>query len=163
MKKTVMRHLVVNLTEEEITRCSQELARVTTQQAELEEEKKTVTSSYKEKLDRCVSDSRSLARKISTKQDMRETECEWVMDYEQRLAKLFRLDTMEEVERRKLTADELQEDLKFNQGEGNSDTESSSICMNNDCDNFNKSENNGCNAFEYVHECEKMKPQEVMA
>ena len=67
----VTRNLVVNLTEDEITRCSQELARVTTQQAELEEEKKTVTSSYKEKLDRCVSDSRSLARKISTRQDIK--------------------------------------------------------------------------------------------
>lgn len=156
-KQLVMRHLVVNLTEEEITRCSQELARVTTQQAELEEEKKTVTSSYKEKLDRCISDSRCLASKISTKQDMREVECEWQMDYDQRLAKLFRLDTFEEVERRKLTADELQEELKFNQQQAESGTEGDeiTICRNSDCPNLDKSEGNGCNAFEHVHECDK--------
>lgn len=151
-KQNVMRHLVVNLTEEEITRCSQELARVTTQQAELEEEKKTVTSSYKEKLDRCISDSRCLARKISTKQDMREVECEWVMDYGNRIAKLFRLDTYEEVERRKLTADELQEELQFTKEE---EDDGLTVCGNIDCPNFDKSENNGCTSFEHVSECEK--------
>jgi hypothetical protein len=131
---------------------------VTTQQAELEEEKKTVTSGFKEKIDRCISDSRCLARKISTRQDMREVECEWQMDYANRLAKLFRTDTWEEVERRKLTADELQEELQFNQGDEESETEDSpAVCINDECDNFDKSENNGCTAFEHVHECERVK------
>lgn len=163
-KKTVSRHLVVNLTEDEITRCSQELARVTTQQAELEEEKKTVVSGFKEKIDRCISDSRCLARKISTRQDMREVECEWEMNYDLRIAKLIRLDTMEEVERRKLTADELQEELKFNQepeGAAEEDEETSpqvfnniDVCKNAICMNYSSVDTNGCSVFEHVYECE---------
>lgn len=108
------RSLVVNLTEQEIMEYSKELARTTTLQAEIEEEKKTVTSSFKEKLDRCISDSRSLARKISTRQDYREVECEWRFDYNRRVKTLFRMDTWEQVEERKLTADELQDELDFN-------------------------------------------------
>lgn len=106
--KTIKRSLVVNLTEEEISACAKELARVTTQQAEIEEEKKVVASSYKEKLERCVSESRSLARKISTRQDFREVECSWTHDYSGRSAILYRMDTWEEIERRKLTTDEIQ-------------------------------------------------------
>lgn len=107
------RSLVVNLTEQEITDFSKELARITTLQAEIEEEKKTVTSSYKEKLDRCTSESRSLARKISTRQDYREVECEWKFDYNRRMKTLFRTDTWEQVEERKLTADELHHEFDF--------------------------------------------------
>lgn len=112
-KNITRKSLVVNLTEQEITDFSKELARITTLQAEIEEEKKTVTSSYKEKLDRCISESRSLARKISTRQDFREVECEWRFDYDRRMKRLVRMDTWEQVEERKLTADELQDELDF--------------------------------------------------
>lgn len=108
MNKTIRRSLVVNLTEEEIAVCAKELARVTTQQAEIEEEKKVVASSYKEKLERCISETRSLVRKISTRQDFREVECVWANDYPGRQAILFRLDNWDEIERRKLTTDEIQ-------------------------------------------------------
>jgi hypothetical protein len=146
---------VVNLTEDEITRCSQDLARVTTQQAELEEEKKTVTSGFKEKIDRCVSDSRCLARKISTRQDVREVECEWRMDYTARMAYLYRIDTLEEVERRKLTADELQEELKFKATDDVDPAEEDEVttCTNIDCKDFDKSEPNGCAMLVHVCEC----------
>ncbi len=111
MSEITRRSLVVNLTDQEITDCSKELARITTLQAEIEEEKKVVTSSYKEKLDRCISESRSLARKISTRQDFREVDCEWQPSYDERIKRLIRLDTYEEIEVRKLTNDELQEEL----------------------------------------------------
>jgi hypothetical protein len=108
VRETIRKNLTVDLDENEVALCAKELARITTQQAELEEEKKAVTSGYKEKLDRCIMDARVLARKISTRKDLREVECAWRYDYQAMVAELYRLDTYELVESRRLTQDEVQ-------------------------------------------------------
>lgn len=111
--RTVERELVVKLTEDQINEFSKELARLTTAQAGLEEEKKTAVSSFKEKIDRCVMEMRSLARKISSRQDFRQVSCLWEFDYDTQTARLIRQDTFVEVERRKMSQDELQGELGF--------------------------------------------------
>lgn len=110
-KKKTKRNLVCELTPEEVKDYSSELARVTSEQERLEDEKRSVTSGYTDKINRCVLDMRTLARKISTGQEMREVDCAWKFDFKTATAKLSRSDTGEVVETRAMTAEELQEKL----------------------------------------------------
>lgn len=109
MKET--RNLYVTLTEAELRGYSDELARVTTQYFETEAEKKSVMASFKDKLDKMDLDTRVLSRVISTRREMRPVECEWTRDYEAQMTFLYRLDTGEMIDKRRLTEDELQEQL----------------------------------------------------
>ncbi len=106
----VTRALMVSLTEAEIRSCATELARVTAQQAELEGEKKAVTSGFKNKIDRCVADSRALAQKITTKRELRDVDCEWSPTTAGKM-QLTRMDTGEVIDTRKMTEEERQESL----------------------------------------------------
>lgn len=102
------RNLVCILTDDELDLARDEIARVTSEQERLEDEKKSVTSSYKDKIDRCVLDMRTIARKITTKQEVRGVECVWEFDYRKAMATLIRPDTGEVVDKRAMTAEELQ-------------------------------------------------------
>ena len=105
------RDLIVKLNDDEVRTYSEELARVTTLQAEAEDEKKSVTSGFKDKIDRFIADSRTLARKISTRQELRGVDCEWVHDFDRCMSDLHRKDTGEVIDRRKLTEEEMQMSL----------------------------------------------------
>ncbi len=116
---TEKRQFVVDLNEKEIATYSNELARVTSEQERLEDEKKSVTSGYKDKIDRLFLDMRTLARKISTKQEMRDIDCEWNFNYRQAMADLIRTDTGEVVAKRAMTAQELQMELPGKKAKAN--------------------------------------------
>lgn len=106
----VTRSLMVSLTEAEIRSCATELARVTASQAELEDEKKAVTSGFKQKIDRCVADCRALAQKVTTKRELRDIDCEWSPTPAGKM-ELTRMDTGEVIDTRKMTEEERQESL----------------------------------------------------
>ncbi len=102
------RDLIVKLTDDEVRIYSEELARITSLQAEAEDEKKAVTSGFKDKIDRFIADARTMARKISTRQELRGVDCEWVLNFEAQKAFLHRKDTGEIIDTRKLTEEEMQ-------------------------------------------------------
>lgn len=68
---------MVALNDDEVSSYAKELARVTAQQAELEDEKKAATSGFKNRIDRCVADCRALAQKVTTRRELRDIDCEW--------------------------------------------------------------------------------------
>ncbi len=106
--RSTTRELFCALTEAEVGARAAELARITTQLSELEDEKKSVMSTFKDKIDRCIVDSRSLARKVSERREMRIVKCDWHYDYQVGKATLARVDTGEVLEERPLTAEERQ-------------------------------------------------------
>jgi hypothetical protein len=106
----VTRSLMVSLTEAEIRSCATELARVTASQAELEDEKKAVTSGFKNRIDRCVADCRALAQKVTTKRELRDIDCEWQPTDGGKMM-LIRTDTGEIIDSRKMTEEEHQQSL----------------------------------------------------
>jgi hypothetical protein len=110
MNAKVTRSLMVALNEDEIRSYAAELARVTAQQAELEDEKKAVMSGFKNRIDRCVADCRTLAQKVTTRRELRDIDCEWSPARDGKM-QLTRLDTAEVIDTRKMTEEERQESL----------------------------------------------------
>ncbi|KAF0218817.1 MAG: hypothetical protein FD174_2600 [Geobacteraceae bacterium] len=114
---TFRRELPCILSREEKASYSDELARLTQEQAELKDRKKEITAEYKAKIDACTSQSRVIARKISTGKEMRDVECYWEFDYPRCVKSLIRADTFEPIETKTLTGEELQKQLNFEQEE----------------------------------------------
>lgn len=114
---TINRELPCRLTYPELDRYRDELARLTTEETEIEERKKEVVSDFKARLDKCSAERRLIARKISTKQEHRQVECRWIRDFDSNRAELIRLDTMEVVDVRALTAEERQQELELHQND----------------------------------------------
>jgi hypothetical protein len=111
------------LTEEQTKTYSGELARLTQQQAELEDRKKEVGAEYKAKIDACISTTRVIARKVSTGREMRDVEVRWDYDYLANCKCLFRLDTGELLDTKALTENERQMCLELEKPQ-----ETSNIC-----------------------------------
>jgi len=110
MNAKITRALMVGLNEDEVRAYAGELARVTAQQAELEDEKKAVTSGFKNRIDRCVADCRALAQKVTTRRELRDIDCEWQPSESGKML-LARLDTGEIIDSRKMTEEEQQQAL----------------------------------------------------
>jgi hypothetical protein len=110
MNAKVTRSLMVGLSEDEVSTCAKELARVTAAQAELEDEKRAATSGFKNRIDRCVADCRALAQKVTTRRELRDIDCEWQPSKDGKMF-LIRLDTAEIIDTRKMTEEEHQESL----------------------------------------------------
>lgn len=102
------RDLMAHLTEKEVADYAQQLARITTSLARIENEKKATMSAFKTRLDRATTDASELANKIETREELRKIDCEWRPDYERRTKTLYRLDTGEELETEKMTHEEMQ-------------------------------------------------------
>lgn len=113
-----IRTLVCELTTEEIAVYSQELATITSLEAEVEAEKKEKMSDFTAKLNKCAADRRMLARKITTKKEDRQVECDWEFDYPKGKAYLVRLDTGVTIDSRPLSEEERQQRLDL-EGEDN--------------------------------------------
>ena len=96
------------LTDEQAKTYSNELARLTQTQAELEDRKKEITSDYKSRIDACISQTRVIARKVSTGKEMRDVEVRWEFDFPANVKFLTRLDTFEVIDSRPLTDNERQ-------------------------------------------------------
>lgn len=113
MNDTTTRQLPVKLTKEEISAYSLELARLTQEEAEIEDEKKSVSSSFKDRLDRCKFERAVLARKVNSGEEVRQVPCTVLKDYEDGVARLTRDDTGLTVETWKLSASDMQEALEL--------------------------------------------------
>jgi hypothetical protein len=96
------------LTEHEIKTYSGELARLTQSQAELEDRKKEVSADYKARIDACISQTRVIARKVSSGKEMKDVEVRWNYDYLANVKVLERLDTLEIIDTKALTENERQ-------------------------------------------------------
>jgi len=105
------KELQCNLTDEELNVYRDELARLTTEEIEIEAAKKEAVSEFGAKLQKCVAARRLLATKISTKKEYRQVDVEWRKHFEQNCATLIRLDTYEVVDTRPLSAEERQQEL----------------------------------------------------
>ena len=164
--------LSCDLTDSEIQNYSNELARVTSEQAEIEAEKKEVLSDFTAKLNKCVADSRVLARKVTTRKEERQVECDYEYDYAKGLVFIVRTDTGVTISQRKLTDDERQERLDFDKDEDKAAEQEDaaieeakpeepeedheiSICGNTECHYHDATEGNGCKQNEYVWECKQ--------
>ena len=110
-KHSIFKNLPCDLTREEVAVYSEELAKITSMQAEIEEEKKEVLSDFTAKLNKCIADGRVLARKITTRKEDRHIECDLDFDYTKGLVYTVRTDTGQTIDQRKLTDDERQERL----------------------------------------------------
>lgn len=117
MNRTTKRPLTVVLNEDEKRAYAGELARITTEQSTLEDQKKEVVAEYAAKIKRCLAQGRELAVKISTGREMRDVECVWDYDYDSGIKTLFRNDNGEEVDAGKITEDEKQEYFDFMHGD----------------------------------------------
>jgi hypothetical protein len=107
----IYKTLPCELTRDEITTYSEELAKITAKQAEIENEKKEVLSDFTAKLNKCVSDARMFARKITTRKEDREVECNMEFDYKTGNVFTVRTDTFTTIDQRKMTDDDRQERL----------------------------------------------------
>lgn len=110
-KHTLWKTLSCDLTPDEIAQYSQDLARITGEQSEIEAEKKEVMSNFAAKINKCVADGRVLARKIITKKEDRQVECDLEYDYAAGQVYTVRTDTGVTIDQRKLTDEERQERL----------------------------------------------------
>jgi hypothetical protein len=166
------RNLSCDLSEKEIAVYSQELARVTGEQFEIENEKKESMSTFTARLNKCVADRNVLARKVITKKEDRQVECDLDFDYTKGMVYTVRMDTGVTIDQRKLTDDERQQRLDL---EGEQDAEqaaeekaeavevvespaneepAAAICFNEGCEHYVKNELSGCSLLEYVEECD---------
>jgi hypothetical protein len=114
-KHSIYKNLPCDLTMSEVAAYSEELAKITNTQVEIEAEKKEVLSDFTAKLNKCVADGRVLARKITTKKEDRHIECDLEFDYIRGQVFTIRMDTGATIDQRKLTDDERQERLNFEQ------------------------------------------------
>jgi hypothetical protein len=161
-----------------------ELARLTTEEMEIEGAKKEAVSEFGAKLQKCVAARRLLATKISTKKEYRQVEVKWEKHFEQNCATLIRQDTLEVVDTRPLTAEERQQELDLQAPEPATDERQESVaeeletiqetvstddepqpepdadnlCNVSDCPNYNADENNNCSRLEYTEECDVLNP-----
>jgi len=186
-KHTLWKSLSCDLTSEEIATYSQELASVTGEQAEIEAEKKEVMSSFAAKLNKCIADGRVLARKIITKKEDRQIECDLDFDYAKGMVFTVRTDTGVTIGQRKLSDDERQQWLDL---EGEQDRQQAaeekleeqgaptaapviegellqiehkagpevSVCGSTGCSHYDADEPNGCTENENVYECDQCTP-----
>lgn len=161
MSLVTYKNLPCDLTNEEVAAYSNELAKITSMQAEIEAEKKEVLSDFTAKLNKCLADARVLARKITTRKEDRSIECEQEYDYSKGMVYTVRTDTGVTIDQRKMRDDERQDRLNFEKKEDarqeKEDHEESrlTVCQNPACPNFDKGEPNGCKSLEHVYECER--------
>jgi hypothetical protein len=104
----VIRRLPCSLTEEEIAQAAMICARLDSQYDDTEAEKKTLVSEMTAKLKELRASMTAESRKATTGIEEREVECEYKIERASGFAELFRTDTGEVVERRRLTPAELQ-------------------------------------------------------
>jgi len=103
------------LTEAEIKEAGAALARRYSEITNLEEQKKSVTSDFKAKIDAATAEASLLARQIQNGYEFRQIDCEIQRVWEDKTVQTIRLDTGEIVKTRPMTADELQDRLAFNE------------------------------------------------
>lgn len=105
---TETRFLKVILTEDELREQSRIMAKALGDMATAENEKKAVMSQLKARIDEQNTIARSAGEVLRNGYEYRSVECQTAFDYENDLAIITRMDTLEVVEKRKLTETERQ-------------------------------------------------------
>lgn len=104
------------LTAEEKTDLSELIARKTLEQDDIEKEKKSAMSGFKDRLERVQVDMRSCATKLKDGYEMRNVDCAVNRDYEVGIVRYVRTDTGETARTRDITPSERQlhfDDLEY--------------------------------------------------
>lgn len=123
MAKSITRNLMHNLTDDEVADYSKQLADATQDVCALEDEKKTIGQDYNAKISRQQSLARDMARKVSTRKEMRDTECRWRYDWEADEKHLIRLDTYECIEVDTIKEYERQQELAIDKEDTTAESE----------------------------------------
>ena len=114
-KHTLWKNLSCELTQDEVTTYSLELANATIERNEIESHKKEVLSDFTARINKCMADAAVLSRKVQTRKEDRQVECDLDFDYVRGQVYTIRTDTGVTIDQRKLTDDERQERLNFEQ------------------------------------------------
>lgn len=117
-KHTMWKSLSCDLTAEEVSTYSMELANATIERNEIESEKKEIMSNFTARINKCNADGAVLSRKIQTRKEDRQVECDLDFDYAKGMVYTIRTDTGVTIGQRKLTDDERQQWLDLDAEEG---------------------------------------------
>jgi len=109
--KTTKEYVKYQFSEDELKDLSNSMARKVSEKNEVEDQKKSVNSDFKAKIDGADAEINGLARKVQDKYEMRYMECEIIIDHKKKKVMSERLDTKEIVRERDMTEDELQQKL----------------------------------------------------
>jgi hypothetical protein len=176
-KHTLWKNLSCELTQEEVTIYSLELANATIERDEIESHKKEVLSDFTARINKCMADAAVLSRKVQTRKEDRQVECDLDFDYAKGMVYTVRTDTGVTIGQRKLTDDERQQWLDLdNQESRRQEAEDKreednniiegevlqiehkpdiEICGNTECHYHDATEGNGCKQHEMVWECKQ--------
>jgi len=102
------RTLKVLLTDQEVLDFADQLARAVDETNRLEEEKKSLSDSFKAKITESEAKIQKLTNYVRNRYDYRPVDCEQTMDNNEGTASTVRLDTGETIEERQLTYEERQ-------------------------------------------------------
>lgn len=109
------RNLKTVLTAEELASAAEELAQSTQAADRLEEEKKSMVSEFKARIEEAVARRNKFANIVSTKSEYRQVDCEIVLDYDTKRVTVTRLDSGEVVTERAMFEEELQRKLPMSE------------------------------------------------
>lgn len=115
---TFVRELPCELSSEEFEQRATLFAKLDEKLAALEVKKKAQNDLIKEEIDEVEAERSKLRRIILARTEEREIKCQWQPDWASRSMLLRRLDTQQVVDTRTMTADEVQEQLPFEEGGG---------------------------------------------
>jgi len=101
------------LTSEEVLKAAKELAARTDELRRLEEEKKTVSDSFKSKITACETQRNMSSALVRDEYDWLRVDCNKVMNYAKNNVQVIRTDTGEVIENREMLADEKQREIEF--------------------------------------------------
>jgi hypothetical protein len=93
--KTEIKYLQCTLTEEELKKYSQNLARVAQEKNEIEGRKKQAMSDFNAQIASKEADITTFATKVNNGWEYRDVECEWLYDWDAGTKTLYRKDTDE--------------------------------------------------------------------
>jgi len=111
--KTITKELPCALSEEEKRLRGRELAAEVRKKLDLEEEKKDVNASFKERKDEIDTKIVKLTNVVTSGLEPRQVECEERPNYKERTVEVWRLDLAERAGSRPMEAHELQAELKL--------------------------------------------------
>jgi len=101
------------LTDAERIAAGRKLAEKCAELQRTEEERKSVASEYKAKLDRMTAERNELADRVTSGEEVRRVACKLVLDYDSLTARCIREDTQEVIEERPLSDAEKQMQFPF--------------------------------------------------
>ena len=157
--KTESRKLMCQLTEDELLRRGDEMAKTYMQVAALDLEKKRISAKIKP-LDERIE---ALVVIIDTKEEERDTERRWVFDWALGVKRLYREDTGLELDFREIRAHERQQQLELETsrpddglalGAEEPQPDEDNVCLNTGCLQYEVDEPNHCRSLEYTSQCD---------